>query len=88
MDGDDSVLNLKAKIISHQDDQNILRQYIIFCKIFNEQRQLYSLIFRLRIGKGDSQAKKSNSLDKKDKISFSAPMNRCISLIEFLNKTE
>ena len=40
-DGDNTFLNLKIKVIRQTDSTDILNQYILFSKIYNEQRKLY-----------------------------------------------
>ncbi len=39
--GDDTYLNLKIKVIKQSDGSDILNQYILFSKIYNEQRRLH-----------------------------------------------
>ncbi len=39
--GDDTYLNLKIKVIKQTDSTDILNQYILFSKIYNEQRKLH-----------------------------------------------
>ena len=39
--GDDSFLDLKIKVIKQTDSTDILNQYILFSKIYNEQRKLH-----------------------------------------------
>ena len=36
-DGADIDIEVKAKIIYESDDDNIINEYIVFCKVFNEQ---------------------------------------------------
>jgi hypothetical protein len=36
-------IEIKAKIIYEKEDDNIINQYIIFCKVFDDQRRLYGL---------------------------------------------
>ena len=36
-------LEVKAKIIYESDKDDIINQYIIFCKVFNEQTQQYGM---------------------------------------------
>ena len=40
-DGDDAYLDLKIKVIKQSNSSDILNQYILFSKIYNEQRKLY-----------------------------------------------
>ena len=40
-DGVDTAVDVKVKVICENDTDNILNQYIIFCKVYNEQMKLY-----------------------------------------------
>ena len=40
-DGADIDLEIKAKVIYESDKDNIINEYIIFCKVFNEQLKRY-----------------------------------------------
>lgn len=40
-DGVDTAVDVKVKVICESDTDNILNQYIIFCKVYNEQRKKY-----------------------------------------------
>ena len=40
-DGVDTAVDVKVKVICESDTDNILNQYIIFCKVYNEQMKLY-----------------------------------------------
>jgi hypothetical protein len=42
-DGEDSSLEITAKVIYERDTHDIINQYIIFCKVFDDQRKLYGL---------------------------------------------
>jgi hypothetical protein len=42
-DGADIDLEIKAKVIYESDTDDIINQYIIFCKVFDDQRRLYGL---------------------------------------------
>jgi len=42
-DGADIDIEVKAKVIYENDTEDIINQYIIFCKIFDEQRRLYGM---------------------------------------------
>jgi hypothetical protein len=42
-DGEDSSLEITAKVIYESDTHDIINQYIIFCKVFDDQRKLYGL---------------------------------------------
>ncbi len=42
-DGADIDVEVKAKIIYESDTEDIINQYIIFCKVFDEQRKLYGM---------------------------------------------
>ena len=41
--GMDIDIEVKAKVIYESDSEDIINQYIIFCKVFNEQRKLHGL---------------------------------------------
>ena len=41
--GMDIDIEVKAKVIYENDSEDIINQYIIFCKVFNEQRKLYGM---------------------------------------------
>jgi hypothetical protein len=41
--GEDIDIEVKAKVIYESDTNDIINQYIIFCKVFDDQRRLYSL---------------------------------------------
>ncbi len=38
-DGADVDIEVRAKVIYESDTENIINQYIIFCKVFDEQRK-------------------------------------------------
>ena len=40
-DGDDIALDVKVKVICENNTDSIINQYIIFCKVYNEQMKLY-----------------------------------------------
>jgi len=40
-DGVDTAVDVKVKVICENDTDSILNQYIIFCKVYNEQMKLY-----------------------------------------------
>ncbi|MDE6568374.1 MAG: hypothetical protein K2K70_11665 [Lachnospiraceae bacterium] len=42
-DGADIDIEVKAKVIYESDTGDIINQYIIFCKVFDEQRRLYGM---------------------------------------------
>ncbi len=42
-DGSDIDIEVKARIIFESDTEDIINQYIIFCKVFDEQRKLYGM---------------------------------------------
>ena len=42
-DGADIDIEVKAKVIYESDSEDIINQYIIFCKIFNEQTKLHGM---------------------------------------------
>ncbi len=42
-DGADIDINVRAKVIYESDTEDIINQYIIFCKVFDEQRKLYGM---------------------------------------------
>ncbi len=42
-DGADIDIEVKAKVIYESDTEDIINQYIIFCKVFDEQRKLYGM---------------------------------------------
>ena len=42
-DGADIDIEVKAKVIYEKDTEDIINQYIIFCKVFDEQRKLYGM---------------------------------------------
>ena len=42
-DGADIDIEVRAKIIYERDTEDIINQYIIFCKVFDEQRKLYGM---------------------------------------------
>ncbi len=42
-DGADIDIEIKAKVIYESDTEDIINQYIIFCKVFDEQRKLYGM---------------------------------------------
>lgn len=41
--GNDIDVEIKAKVIYETDNDDIINQYIIFCKVFNEQTKIYGL---------------------------------------------
>ncbi|MBD5494478.1 MAG: hypothetical protein HDR12_08935 [Lachnospiraceae bacterium] len=43
-DGADIDIEVKAKVIYESDKDDIINQYIIFCKVFNEQTKQYGMI--------------------------------------------
>lgn len=45
-DGADIDIEVKAKVIYESDTEDIINQYIIFCKVFDEQRKLYGMTER------------------------------------------
>ena len=42
-DGADVDIEVRAKVIYESDTEDIINQYIIFCKVFDEQRKLYGM---------------------------------------------
>ena len=42
-DGEDIDIEIKAKVIYEGDKDNIINEYIIFCKVFNEQIKKYGM---------------------------------------------
>ena len=42
-DGEDIDIEIKAKVIYESDKDNIINEYIIFCKVFNEQIKKYGM---------------------------------------------
>jgi len=42
-DGADIDINVRANVIYESDTDDIINQYIIFCKVFDEQRKLYGM---------------------------------------------
>ena len=42
-DGADIDIEIKARVIYESDTEDIINQYIIFCKVFDEQRKLYGM---------------------------------------------
>ncbi|MCM1160498.1 MAG: hypothetical protein NC412_04665 [Roseburia sp.] len=42
-DGADIDIEVRAKVIYESDTDDIINQYIIFCKVFDEQRKLYGM---------------------------------------------
>ncbi len=42
-DGADIDIEVKAKVICESETEDIINQYIIFCKVFDEQRKLYGM---------------------------------------------
>ena len=42
-DGADIDIEVKAKVIYESETKDIINQYIIFCKVFDEQRKLYGM---------------------------------------------
>ena len=40
-DGADIAVDVKVKVICESDADNIINQYIVFCKVYNEQMKLY-----------------------------------------------
>ncbi|MCM1127377.1 MAG: hypothetical protein NC429_13015, partial [Lachnospiraceae bacterium] len=40
-DGVDTAVDVKVKVICESDTDSIINQYIIFCKVYNEQMKLY-----------------------------------------------
>ena len=44
--GADIDIEVKAKVIYESDTEDIINQYIIFCKVFDEQRKLYGMTER------------------------------------------
>lgn len=45
-DGADIDIEIKAKVIYESDTEDIINQYIVFCKVFDEQRKLYGMTER------------------------------------------
>ena len=41
--GADIDIEVKARVIYESDTEDIINQYIIFCKVFDEQRKLYGM---------------------------------------------
>ncbi len=39
--GDDTAVDVKVRVICENDTDDIINQYIIFCKVYNEQMKLY-----------------------------------------------
>ena len=44
--GADIDIEVKAKVIYESDTEDIINQYILFCKVFDEQRKLYGMTER------------------------------------------
>lgn len=42
-DGEAAAVDVKVKVICESDTDGIINQYIIFCKVYNEQMKLYGL---------------------------------------------
>ncbi|WP_300565460.1 hypothetical protein [uncultured Acetatifactor sp.] len=42
-DGADIDIEVRAKVIYESDTEDIVNQYIVFCKVFDEQRKLYGM---------------------------------------------
>ncbi len=42
-DGADIDIEVRAKVIYESDTEDIINQYIVFCKVFDEQRKLYRM---------------------------------------------
>jgi hypothetical protein len=42
-DGADSAIEVKVKVLYETDGDDIINQYIIFCKVFDDQRKKYGL---------------------------------------------
>ena len=42
-EGADIDIEVKAKVIYESETEDIINQYIIFCKVFDEQRKLYEM---------------------------------------------
>ena len=42
-EGADIDIEVKAKVIYESETEDIINQYIIFCKVFDEQRKLYGM---------------------------------------------
>ena len=40
-DGEKIAVDAKVKVLYQEDENNIIGQYIIFCKVYNEQRKKY-----------------------------------------------
>ena len=40
-DGGDTAVDVKVRVIRESDSDGIINQYIIFCKVYNEQMKLY-----------------------------------------------
>ena len=40
-DGGDTAVDVKVRVIRESDSDSIINQYIIFCKVYNEQMKLY-----------------------------------------------
>ena len=40
-DGSDTAVDVKVRVIRESDSDSIINQYIIFCKVYNEQMKLY-----------------------------------------------
>ena len=46
-DGADIDIEVKAKVIYERNTEDIINQYITFCKVFDEQRKLYGITERI-----------------------------------------
>ncbi len=42
-DGADIDIEIKARVIYESDKDNIINEYIVFCKVFNEQAKVYGM---------------------------------------------
>jgi hypothetical protein len=42
-DGDDIDIDIKAKVIYERETDDIINQYIVFCKVFDDQQKLYGM---------------------------------------------
>jgi hypothetical protein len=83
--GDDTAIEVKAKVIYETDGDDIINQYIVFCKVFDDQRKVRGLTQEaveetIRICKDRNILK--NYLESKEKEGARCPVDICFAPTE------
>lgn len=73
--GADTAVDIKVKVICESDTDSIINQYIIFCKVYNEQMNLYgrtrkTIMETIRICKDKNVLKEYLQDREKEVVSF------------------